>query len=88
MTAVLGILLRALLVAAFVPVLAVALLQPTPVLLVVLVPLALAAWASLRLGASRRWRGAGLLLALAACGGVWSLAVAASHGGAADLIVP
>ena len=80
--------LHLLLVAAFVPVLALALLQPTPVLLVVLVPLAGVAWLSLRLGTSPRWRFAGLMLACAACGGVWSLAVAAAHVGEAALILP
>ncbi len=80
--------LRLLLVAAFVPVLALALLRPSPALLLVFLPLAGVAWASLRLGASPRWRAAGLLLALAACGGVWSLAVAAARVGVAGLVVP
>ncbi len=80
--------LRLLLVAAFVPVLAAGLLRPTPLLLVVFGLLVLLAWASLRLASSRRWQGAGLALALAACAGVWSLTIAAGRVGTASVIVP
>lgn len=84
----LRVILHLLLVAAFVPVLALALLQPSPVLLVAFVPLAGVAWLSLRLGTSPRWGVAGLVMACAACGGMWSLAVAAAHVGGVGLVVP
>jgi len=72
----LALLLRLLLIAAFVPILIGASVGVRPALVVVFLIASGLSWLSLRLWASERWKLAALLLAAGLSAAVWALAIA------------
>ena len=75
----LALLLRLLLIGAFVPLLIAASVGLRPALLAVFLVTAGLSWVSLKLWASDRWKPMVLLLAAVVCATIWALAIATTR---------